>query len=106
MNRWTMEVTNNSRYYSIPLVVGRRIAQIVFLATDGVLSGAAGGGQGSYERAGKYQSSDQLAVVQRDWRPSDMLPKMYLDRECRQSALRGASTDGDESSAQQQQQRA
>ncbi len=27
-NRWTMEVTNNSKNYSIPLVVGRRVAQI------------------------------------------------------------------------------
>lgn len=30
INRWTMEITNNSQHYSIPLVVGRRIAQIVF----------------------------------------------------------------------------
>jgi len=30
INRWTMEITNNSRFYAIPLVVGRRIAQIVF----------------------------------------------------------------------------
>ena len=35
INRWTMEITNNSRYYSIPLVVGRRIAQIVFFDSDG-----------------------------------------------------------------------
>ncbi len=30
INRWTMEITNNSRHYAIPLVVGRRVAQIVF----------------------------------------------------------------------------
>src|SRR3989344_2853665 len=30
INRWTMEVTNNSKHYTIPLVVGRRIAQVVF----------------------------------------------------------------------------
>ncbi|OGZ30987.1 MAG: hypothetical protein A2835_01900, partial [Candidatus Niyogibacteria bacterium RIFCSPHIGHO2_01_FULL_45_28] len=29
-NRWTMEVTNNSQHFTIPLVVGRRIAQMVF----------------------------------------------------------------------------
>ena len=29
-NRWTMEITNNSQNYSIPLVVGRRLAQMVF----------------------------------------------------------------------------
>ena len=78
-NRWTMEITNNSRYYSIPLVVGRRIAQLIFFDSDGALQG--GGGQGSYERSGKYQSSDRLEVVRREWKPSDMLPKMYLDRE-------------------------
>ena len=30
-----MEITNNSRHYSIPLVVGRRVAQIVFFDSDG-----------------------------------------------------------------------
>ena len=39
INRWTMEITNNSRFYSIPLVVGRRIAQIVFFDTEGTLEG-------------------------------------------------------------------
>jgi dCTP deaminase len=34
-NRWTMEITNNSLHYSIPLVVGRRVAQIVFFETEG-----------------------------------------------------------------------
>lgn len=37
VNRWTMEITNNSRYYTIPLVVGRRVAQIVFFETEGIL---------------------------------------------------------------------
>lgn len=50
INRWTMEITNNSRYYSIPLVVGRRIAQIVFFDTEGTLEGR------SYELTGtRYQ---------------------------------------------------
>lgn len=44
-----MEITNNSRYYSIPLVVGRRIAQIVFFDTEGI-------DQASYESSGKYQT--------------------------------------------------
>ena len=79
-NRWTMEVTNNSRYYSIPLVVGRRIAQIVFLDSDGVLEGE--GGTTSYERAGKYQTSSDMEALTRSWQPSDMLPRLYADREC------------------------
>lgn len=32
-----MEITNNSRFYSIPLVVGRRVAQIVFFDTEGII---------------------------------------------------------------------
>jgi len=55
VNRWTMEITNNSRYYSIPLVVGRRIAQIVFFDTEGIE-------QQSYEASGKYQT--RYVIVQ------------------------------------------
>ena len=93
-NRWTMEITNNSRHYSIPLVVGRRIAQIVFFDSDGPLTG--GGGQGSYEKGGKYQSSDRLDVVKREWKPSDMLPKMYLDREIGRPSITEAAAEVEE----------
>lgn len=76
-NRWTMEVTNNSRYFSIPLVVGRRIGQMVFYevapldkkAIDYV-------GEG-----GKYQLSQDIEEVKRSWRPEMMLPKMHMDWE-------------------------
>ena len=96
-----MEVTNNSRYYSIPLVVGRRIAQIVFFDTDGVLEGE--GGTNSYSRAGKYQSSSDMAAITRNWQPSDMLPKMYCDRECIAShAASGESEDRSRTSRQKQ----
>lgn len=74
-------IVGNSRYYCIPLVVGRRIAQIVLFDTDGTLSARAGGTQQSYEQSGKYQQSSDLAQLRANWRPSDMLPKMYLDRE-------------------------
>ena len=77
INRFTMEITNNSRFYSIPLVVGRRVAQIVFFETEGI--------EGiSYERCSgsKYQCDTDLEKVKRHWKPEDMLPKMYLDREC------------------------
>uniref|UniRef100_A0A6B2LGZ9 Uncharacterized protein n=1 Tax=Arcella intermedia TaxID=1963864 RepID=A0A6B2LGZ9_9EUKA len=75
VNRWTMEITNNSRYYSIPLIVGRRIAQIIFFDTEGIIGG-------SYETSGKYQTSSDLGQLISKWSPSDMLPKMYKDREC------------------------
>jgi len=75
VNRWTMEITNNSRYYSIPLVVGRRIAQIVFFDTDGTLNG------GCYTDKGKYQVTRDVEQMKLRWRPTDCLPKMYKDRE-------------------------
>lgn len=75
-NRWTMEITNNSRYFTIPLVVGRRIAQMVFyevepLASDYVAEG------------GKYQMSRELDEVKKSWKPEMMVPKMHLDWEVR-----------------------
>lgn len=73
-NRWTMEITNNSQKYSIPLIVSRRIAQIIFLDTEGILAN-------SYEKNGKYQTSNNMEKIKQDWNPSDMLPKLYLDRD-------------------------
>lgn len=69
-----MEITNNSRHYSIPLVVGRRIAQIVFMETEGTLNT-------SYEQTGKYQVSSDIEKLKSNWSPSQMIPKLYMDRE-------------------------
>ena len=74
-----MEITNNSRFYSIPLVVGRRVAQIVFFDSAGTLSGRA------YSDSGKYQSIKDVKALEEHWSPYDMLPKMYLDREIKPS---------------------
>ena len=75
-NRWTMEVTNNSQYFIIPLVVGRRIGQIVFyeveplsVAPDYVAEG------------GKYQRSQNIEEVKKSWHPEMMIPRMDLDWE-------------------------
>jgi len=81
VNRWTMEVTNNSRYYSIPLVVGRRIAQIVFFDTDGTVN------DGCYTDKGKYQSCRDVEQLKLQWRPTDCLPKMYKDREIQEGPI-------------------
>lgn len=81
VNRWTMEITNNSCHYSIPLVVGRRIAQIIFFDSDGTIEDR------SYEDNGKYQVSNSMEELASKWSPVDMLPKMYLDREI--SAFKG-----------------
>lgn len=75
VNRWTMEITNNSRHYAIPLVVGRRLAQIVFFDSEGTVDGR------SYDDTGKYQTSKHLDDLRAGWQPSDMLPRMYRDRE-------------------------
>jgi len=80
VNRWTMEITNNSRYYSIPLVVGRRVAQIVFFDTEGITGP-------SYEDTGKYQSGNDVQELKKQWTPQHMLPRMYNDRETRNNNL-------------------
>ena len=74
INRWTMEITNNSTHYYIPLVVGRRIAQIIFFETGPIL-------KSDYAKGGKYQSSGSVAQLKKNWRPTDMLPRLYLDRD-------------------------
>lgn len=73
-NRWTMEVTNNSKHYYIPLVVGRRIAQIIFFETGPIL-------KSDYAQQGKYQSDASLSVLKKSWKPETMLPRLYLDRD-------------------------
>ena len=74
INRWTMEVTNNSSHYFIPLVVGRRIGQIVFFETGPIL-------KSDYTKSGKYQGGGSVAQLKKNWKPSMMLPRLYLDRD-------------------------
>ncbi len=76
-NRWTMEITNNSQNYSIPLVVGRRVAQIVFYEVAPLKAIEE---QYSKEN-GKYQETADLAELKLNWNPYMMLPKMHLDFE-------------------------
>lgn len=73
-NRWTMEITNNSKHFSIPLVVGRRIAQMVFYEVEPL--------EGDYVgEKGKYQISAELEELKKVWHPDMMLPRMHLDKE-------------------------
>ncbi len=74
INRWTMEITNNSQRYAIPLVVGRRIAQIVFFETGPIL-------EKDYSTSGKYQSSNSIKDLEKNWSPNQMLPRLYKDKE-------------------------
>lgn len=84
-NRWTMEITNNSRHYYIPLVVGRRIAQIVFFETGPILDS-------DYAKGGKYQINEPMAKIKKSWKPEMMLPRLHLDREVK--SARGGSASG------------
>lgn len=74
INRWTMEITNGSKDFYIPLVVGRRIAQIVFFETGPILDF-------DYAIKGKYQTAQTLPALKAGWKPEDMLPKLYKDRD-------------------------
>ncbi len=73
-NRWTMEISNNSSHYTIPLVVGRRIAQMIFFDT-GEIAGA------DYTKTGKYNKTTDLKKLKRDWQPTMMLPRLWADRD-------------------------
>ena len=74
VNRWTMEITNNSKNYIIPLVVGRRIAQMVFFEIGPILAK-------DYAVEGKYQTSNNIRKLKRLWTPESMLPKLWADRD-------------------------
>jgi|TARA_R110000824_G_scaffold401771_1_gene615872 dCTP deaminase len=74
INRWTMEITNNSKNYIIPLVVGRRIAQIIFFETGPIL-------ERDYTNSGKYASSTNIKELKKNWKPESMLPQLYRDRD-------------------------
>ena len=69
-----MEIQNTSAHYYIPLVVGRRIAQIVFFET-GPIEGK------DYAASGKYQSGGTVAQLKKSWDPMMMLPRLYGDRD-------------------------
>jgi dCTP deaminase len=70
--RWTMEITNFSSAI-IPLPVGLRIAQIIFHKVSPI--------QQKDIYKGKYQKSFDLEKIKRTWKPEDMLPALYKDRD-------------------------
>jgi dCTP deaminase len=76
INRWTMEITNNSTHYYIPLVVGRRIGQIIFFETGPIRQK-----EKDYAKSGKYQTSQSIKELKKNWKPESMLPRLYLDRD-------------------------
>jgi len=75
VNRWTIEVTNNSRFYHIPLVVGRRIGQMTFFETEPIDE------KDAYYKTGKYQGKKDINKIKEEWKPEMMIPRMYKDWE-------------------------
>lgn len=74
-NRWTMQITN---HLAIPtaLVVGMRIAQMVFYEVDPIEH------DDSYSAGkGAYQREADIKQMVREWSPSMMLPQLYRDRD-------------------------
>ena len=69
-----MEITNNSKNYIIPLIVGRRIAQLIFFETGPIVGP-------DYSQTGKYNPGKNLAELKKKWNPSMMLPQLYNDRD-------------------------
>ncbi len=73
VNRWTMEITNFSNVI-IPLPVGVRIAQIIFHEVEAVSDR-----EHYHKLSGKYQTSHDMTQLKKNWKPEDMLPKLYKD---------------------------
>ena len=73
-NRWTMEIRNNFRFHHMPLIVGRRIAQINFFRTEPIRDGA------DYSAGGKY-CDGAIEEMKANWTPDRMLPLAHRDRE-------------------------
>jgi dCTP deaminase len=69
VSRWTLEISNASTSHRL-IPVGARVAQMLFYDV----------GETEAEYAGKYGSRS-------DWRPEDMVPKLWLDREVREGGI-------------------
>jgi dCTP deaminase len=76
INRWTMEMTNHMDELSVVLVVGMRVAQLIFYQVDPLNET-----ETYAQEAGKYQTTDDVKEMIRKWTPDDMIPKLWLDKD-------------------------
>ncbi len=74
VNRWALRITNTSKHFTIPLIAGRKIAQIVFYQTEGVLRPP----YGTLEHD-KYQQGVTLEEISTSWKPEALLPSLYKE---------------------------
>lgn len=72
ISRYTMEIQNTGPHILI-LIVGQRLAQIIFFSTGEPIN--------TYEKKGNYQkvSSEDVETLTKTWKPSDMLPQTKRD---------------------------
>ena len=73
-NRWALCITNTSKHLKIPLIVGRKIAQIAFYQTEGVVQAAYG-----LSPTDKYQIGTTFEEIRKTWQPKDLLPRLHLE---------------------------
>jgi dCTP deaminase len=74
-NRWTMEMTNHMKTSSMLLVAGARVAQVIFWKVDPI-------SKGTYATdGGKYQTTDDVEKMIKEWTPDCMIPKLFNDPE-------------------------
>lgn len=78
VNRLTLEIFNLNSRETVLLPVGERIAQAVFYKT-GYVEGSYGKGRDK-GFSGKYQAGTDIATLIKNWQPSLMLPKAYMDK--------------------------
>jgi len=83
--RWTMEITNLGKAPTL-LVVGRRIAQMSFTRTEAV----------EHAYSGKYQPVVRtIEELKAAWKPEDMLPRQWLDKEALELARQDIFSEKD-----------
>lgn len=78
INRLTLEIFNLNQRETMLLPVGERIAQIIFYES-GEVEGNYGSGRDK-GFSGKYQKGTDLNALIKNWQPSLMLPRSYLDK--------------------------
>jgi len=87
INRLTLEIYNLNQHRMMILPIGERIAQAIFYET-GEVDGNYGKGR-HRGFSGKYQTGTELPTLIKNWQPSLMLPKAYLDKRTKPAKIKG-----------------
>lgn len=90
INRITLEIFNLNKHESVILPVGERMGQLIFHKTGKVKGDYS---DGRNNMSGKYQHTDDIEQLIKDWNPSMLLPKSYKDSRTMPERILGL-TDG------------